>query len=97
MGLRALILRLLGETVPPPPRINELAMRLADVEVAIDAINERIGDALRSVNARITNAMKSAANPPENGAESLQDASGRTIGPSGSIGIPPQRRVRRNY
>lgn len=72
-------------------------MRLADVEVAIDAINERIGDLSRSVNARITNAMKSTASPDQNGEQSRQDAPGRAISPSVPLSQALDRRVRRNY
>lgn len=96
--LHVLLQRLFGAPKPPPPRLVEVADRLTDVELAVESLNSRLTDALRGINARITNAMTKDRG---NGAQSLEDPPGSTNEPRPHVGYGhgqlPERRVRRNY
>lgn len=87
--MRAWLARLLGVDRPPPPRVGELAARLSDVETELEKLDARLKDALKAINARITNRLRQDAPqetivpPPE-------------VGPHGTV-YPPVRRIRRNY
>lgn len=65
--MRAFLLRLLGADRPPPPRLSELAARVADVEHELVQLDARLGDAVDAIGARITNLMRrtKAQDPPE--------------------------------